>query len=273
MKKTIGILIIIIVTFYMAGCKKLYDHVDKDPGQEFKYCDIKKFKVWFNDSYNEFNVIYNNKGQPKDVLGINPDTPLTNFSFDQHFRYDKKGRVTDWILNPPGQQQVWLWDTYRYLSPTQVLDTTYALYGYGSYISDPRPPLVPVGPIRVRLFDYDQYGRVIKMTNAQNPSEVTIYEYDANGNSTFYPSNAYDSAVNMMRTNKVWMFVNNNSDVNNLRVNYYGSNIFTYNSYMLPTSMVLVPKDATTNGEQFMTAFVFDKMVVEYDCKGNPKFY
>jgi hypothetical protein len=269
MKHAIGSLLIIIVTFYITGCKKLYDQVHKDPGQEYKYCDIKKFKVWYNDSYNEFNVFYNNKGQPRDVIGINPDTPLTNFSFDQHFRYDKKGRITDWILNPPGQQRVWLWDTYRHLSPTQVLDTTYSLYDYGSYITDTRPPLVPVGPIRVRLFDYDKYGRVIKITRVDTNQAFPI-EYDALGNSNAYP--AYDSAVNIVRTNNIWMFVNNNYDANNYTVNYYGTNILTYNSYLLPTSITLSSPSPDAS-EQFMTAFVFNKMVVEYDCKGNPKFY
>jgi hypothetical protein len=272
MKKAIGTFLIIIVTFYITGCKKIFDQVDKDPGQEFTYCDIKKLKVWFNDSYNEFNVIYNNKGQPKDVLGINPDTPLTKFSFDQHFRYDKKGRLTDWILNPPGQKQVWLWDTYRYLSDKKVVDTTYAPYNYGnpfSFISDQHPPYGGGFPMRVRIFDYDEYGRVVKMTW---DNSVHVYEYDTRGNSTDYPGNVYDSGVNIVRTNKIWMFVNNNYNVNNYTVNYYGTNVLTYNSYMLPTTIELIPGWGH-DGEQFMTAFIFNKMVVEYDCKGNPKFY
>lgn len=268
MKKVSGILLITIVTFYITGCKKLYDQVHKDPGQEYKYCDIKKFKVWFGDTYNEFNVTYNNKGQPKDVIGIYPDSPLHNFSFEQHFRYDKKGRLTDWITNPPGNLKVWLWDTYHYISETQVLDTTYYGYDYGSLATDPHAPYTSP-TFRERLIEYDSYGRTIKITN--NPGGwVQTIEYDANGNSTGYSS--YDSAVNIVRTNKIWMFVNNNYNVNNYIETGWGTNLMTYNAYKLPTSFILSSPSPDAS-EQFMTAFVFDKMVVEYDCKGNPKFY
>lgn len=266
MKKATGTLLIIIATFYITGCKKFYDQVNKDPKQEYKYCDIKKFKVWFQDTYNEFNVTYNNKGQPKDVIGIYPDTPFTSPNFDQHFRYDKKSRLTDWLYNSPGTQQVYVWERFYYLSANRILDSSFGTYGMGIYISDANPTYPFMGPTRVRYFDLDNYGRIIKITT-EGSSFVYNYIYGANGNSNAF--NSYDSAVNLMRTNDIWMFVGVNYNVNNNYDNPWGTNVFTYNSYMLPTSIQM------TNGEaqQYMTTFVFNKMVIEYDCKGNPKFY
>jgi len=264
MKKAIVTFLVTIATFYITGCKKLYDQVHKDPAQEFKYCDITKFKIWFEGSYNEFTVTYNNKKQPKDVVGINPSH---NPSFDQHFRYDKKGRLTDWISNYPGDTEVYIWETFYYISPTQVLDSSFAPYGlHVSYISDPHHPYGFNGPTRSRIFDLDAYGRIIKITPTDN-SYVINFTYNADGNLTTYQS--YDNGVGVMRTNEIWMFINNDYSINNNIDNRYGTNVFTYNSYMLPTSIQL----SNGQGQQYMTTFVFDKMEIEYDCKGNPKFY
>jgi hypothetical protein len=266
MKKTSLAILALVASFNFAGCKKLIDQLHIGTAQEFKYCDIKKFKVWFNDSYNEFTVTYNNKGQPKDVIGKYADSPFHNWSVDQHFRYDKQGRLTDWITNPPKQQHVWTWSTYHYLTPTKVVDSTYGGWDFESLITDEHPYYQSKTPLLVRILDFDNSGRIIKMS-LPDGTYATNFVYDVNGNSNYY--SAYDSGVNVMRTNKIWMFVNFNYNANNYTLNRGGAVSLSYNAYMLPTDLTFT----IPYGEQFMTAFVANKMVIEYDCNGKLTYY
>ena len=258
MKKILLTLLAIIAILLHLSCKKIIEQLHHNPGEEFKYGDIKMIKVWFNDSYNEFTFSYNNKGQPKDVIGKYPDSPWHYWSVDQHFRYDKQGRLTDWITNPPGQQHVWTWSTFHYLSPTKVLDSTYGGWGFESLITDEHPfYFSKTTPLLVRVLDFDNYGRIIRAA-LPDGSSPSVFVYDANGNSNAYPS--YDSAVNIMRTNKIWMFVNFNYNVNNY--NSRNGIHYSYNTYLLPTEITF----SYPYGEQFMTAFVANKLAIEYDC-------
>jgi hypothetical protein len=270
MKKALLVFLATVGAFNFAGCKKIIDQINNNPGQDFQYCDIKKFKVWMRDSYNEFTVYYNKNGQPKDVLGTYPDTARQTWSYDQHFRYDNQGRVTDWINNSPGLKNVFQWETFHYLSPTQVLDSIYELNGVnGSYITDQHPPYNAPGAFTLcRIIDYDSYGRAIKITSTL-PAYVQNIVYDANGNSNVY--DAYDNGINLMRTNKVWMFVNVNYNTNNFTKGFF-ANAYTYNSYMLPTSIQVTPESHMDTEQFWGVSFVFDRMEIEYDCKGSPKY-
>lgn len=265
MKKIFLMALAVTGAFYFTGCKKLIDQAHHNPGQTFEYCDIKKFKIWYRDSYNEFTVYYNKAGQPKDVLGKYPDSPVSFANSEQHFRYDKQGRLTDWIINPPGQQHTWLWHTYHYLSSTQVLDTLYNCWSVESYITDKHAPYDD--PLTtIRLLDFDNYGRIAKITNPVS-NYIQPVVYDANGNSSLYSS--YDSSVNIMRTNKIWMFVNLNYSLNNHTDLPWGTFLYEYNSYMLPVGFTF----SDPYGGSFMSTFAANKMVIEYDCKGLPKYY
>lgn len=264
MKKTPLMLLAVIAAFYFAGCKKIIEQIHNNPAQEFKYCDIKTFKVWFRDNYNEFTVTYNSKGQPKDVIGKYPGSPPENFSLEQHFRYDKKGRLTDWITNYPGLQLVWQWHTYHYISPAKVLDTSYA--GSGSLITDPHPEYNNQGAVVGRILEFDKYGRIAKITiPAENAVQNIVY--DANGNTSAY--SAYDTSINMMRTNKIWMFVNLNYNANNFTAVAPATISYTYNSYMLPTSLTVFG----FTGGWFMSTLAASGMTIEYDCDGTSKYY
>lgn len=277
MKKILLMLLALMATFYFTGCKKVIDEIHQNPRQDFQFCDIKKFKVWFRDSYNEFTVTYNNKGQPKDVIGKYPDSPLHNFSYDQHFRYDKQGRLTDWITNPPGQQHVFVWNTYHYLSDARIVDSLYYGWEMPSYITDKYPPYKSNVRL-VRFMDFDSYGRVVKISAPISDPDTTLIiniKYDAKGNSDAYA--AYDSGVNIMRTNKIWMLVNFNYNVNNytstLGAGGHIEFLYSYNSYLLPITIEYLPVNPFEDGVIFMTSFAMNKMAIEYDCKGSPKYY
>ncbi len=103
-----------------------------------------------------------------------------------------------------------------------------------------------------------------------------VYEqrYGPDGNTTDYDdfNFKFDSAVNALRTNKIWMLVNDNFNTNNYTRTSYGGNALTYNSYMLPTSMTLIPDNGLTS-QQYMTCFISQRLEIVYDCSGFPKGY
>ncbi|MDI3320937.1 hypothetical protein [Pinibacter soli] len=265
MKKILLTLVATIATFYFLACKKIIDQINKNPTQTFQFCDIKKFKIWYRDSYYEFTVYYNKAGQPKDVVGKYPDIPGNFAENDQHFRYDKQSRLTDWLVEPAGQQHAWLWHTYHYLSPTKVVDTLYNCWYYDSYITDSHPPYNSA-LTNTRYLNFDNSGRISTVTDPVS-NYTQFFLYDANGNSNMY--SAYDSAINIRRTNKIWMFVSLDYSLHNPTALPWGTYHFEYNPYLLPASWTF----SDPYGGPFMSSFAANKMEIEYDCNGVPKYY
>jgi hypothetical protein len=262
MKQKLLPLLAIIATTSSINCSKVCDQVYNHPGQPLTYCNIKTFNVSFRNTYNEFSVEYNSNGHPKDVIAKNAGGPPQNYSLEQHFRYDKKGRLTDWITNYPGLQQVKQWRTYHYVTSSKVQDSTYA--GLGALITDAHP-LYNQSSVVGRMLDFDRYGRIIKITTPATNTVQNIV-YDANGNSNQYP--AYDTAINIMQTNSVWMFVNLNYNVNNYVSNLGQTVTYTYDSSnMLPVNVSI----ADAFGGTFMSVFTVNSLGIEYDCGGTTK--
>ena len=170
------------------------------------------------------------------------------------FKYDKTNRLTDFIIAyantaADGGDQ---WHRYSYdpHNTTRIIADT----DYISYETD-NGKITSYYGIELTTFEYDAQERISKtteivMADAIDDTIVTAYTYDSHGN--LEASGAvYDNKVNVHRTNKIWMFVDNNYSVNNPVDN----GTYTYNQGDLPLTI------ATNSSAQVAG---FDFMVIGY---------
>ena len=189
------------------GCKKDIDCRDLE---DLKLCDIKKVVVhrsFYNDTALFF---YNAFGNPKAVNVTNVGTGNPNYVF----KYDASQRLSQAIgVYTNGNFENW--HKYTYGPGNRVIvDTTYTfgLYNGGAFPSN-------YYYHSIGHYQYYAEGRIIKITRdfllpVGNPSSVTTYSYDMNGN-LIKPGVVYDDKINFHRTNKVWMFLDRDYSRNN----------------------------------------------------------
>ncbi len=133
-----------------------------------------------------------------------------------HFRYDKYGRLSDYILTYFGSAGgVVTWDEYTYPDKKTVIDSAYE---YTGNVSDPVHPtdFKNHGNL-VTVYNLDASGRIIRASELGNngiPYFVSNFAYNSHGN-LIRPGVTYDNKVNVYQTNKVWMFIHNDYSVNN----------------------------------------------------------
>jgi len=234
----------VLFLLQLLSCNKidlndLLHHPDKVP----QLCDIEKITSIIDYGYSHDTTIatfyYNKSGDPLKVLFNHPSTGRPHLTF----RYNKQGRLTDYIgpysEGPNTSFEFW----YRYQYDPQgkkiIGDSS---FGMGQMVNN---ELVPYDQFTtVATYEYDSYGRVSKTVRRwvnipELPLQTFTYSYDSKGNlavkrwyegdnienETFY---TYGDKPNLHRTNKVWMIVDYDYSVNN------SLQALSYNKYGLP---------------------------------------
>jgi hypothetical protein len=200
-------------------------------------CRIEKIRIFqpFGPDTNTAVFKYNHRGQPVSVTFEFVSTGRPNYVF----RYDHKGRLTDFIA-PYENQHFEQWYKYKYDNNDRIVSDSAFVFGfYIDSVPSPDPMFVPT----TGTYEYDYWGRISKTTRTQLPygTEVLAYAYNSDGNlasvtKSFngFPQGVdtyttYDNKVNFLRTNPVWMFLNKDYSKNNRMA------AETYNNKGLPT--------------------------------------
>src|ERR1700722_10621648 len=148
----------LLAVVFLAGCSKLREEIEQHPSDIGKYCRI----VSFADSINRgdvshFNVIYDQAGRPSELVQTD-NLLLGLYGPDLHFRYDKKGRLSDVLDTDPGQTFVYIWSRYNYPSSHVIIDS---VFDYQGSINDPNHG--PNEPERIEVINLDGGGRAIQV--------------------------------------------------------------------------------------------------------------
>jgi hypothetical protein len=254
----------------VSGCTKAIDYFRDNPGEIIKQCQVQTLQV-YSDNTGTVDIDYNAAGNPVDMLYHFFDStgPATPSALDNHFRYDKRNRLTDYLQNyvsggpvtiEPGAL---LWDRYSYPRANVVVDS---FFEYGDMlITDPNPSISSFD--YVRIFQLDGEGRINKITQGSGPGSVTNFSYDRNGN-LVVPGVTYDSTVNPYRTNAVWMFVFQNYSVNNPHQEIEYGQLLTYsdlNAFGLPQVIAPVVSGGNLYGG-YLFGNDFFQMNITYAC-------
>jgi len=212
--------------------------------KEIKHCEITRVVGYepFLPSPRVFTFEYNQKGDP---IRITP-TLVSTGSPKHEFRYDNKGRLTDYI-GPYNNGFFEFWHIYRYDNKDRIVSDSVYIFGrYGERPSDDFPSLR-----QYHTYEYDAQDRIKKVNSG---SSVQEFNYDEDGN-RIIPGVTYDDNPNPFRTNRIWMFLNRDYSVNN------SWSTAVYNDKGLPATLV-VP-----HSRFFIVGSLFPQFI-EYSCKG-----
>ena len=227
-----------VTTFFLlTGCEKAFDYLKDHPGENARLCHIQKLEFsWPGGQSTEISINYNADGNPTAM--ISTGTPSTTEEY--HFRYDKYGRLSDFMLTYYGSAGgVVIWHEYSYPDKKTIIDSAYE---YTGNLNDPvHPTDFSAHGEGIFIYSLDASGRIIKSTepssDSSTPPYVTNFAYDVRGN-LVRPGVTYDNKVNVYQTNKVWMFVYNDYSVNNpLAQDFSPIRITGYNAAGLPTAL------------------------------------
>jgi len=254
------LLLLMLIVWLFASCSKdvsvgVQEELPSKPREDkaIKHCQISKVIDYnpFLSSPRIFTFEYNQKGDP---VKITP-TLVSTGSPKHEFRYDKKGRLTDYI-GPYNNGAFEFWHVYGYDQNGRIVtDSTYI---FGDYSGD-APTHDFLSLRRYVTYEYDAQDRISKATTvypfAPFPVQVQEYNYGADGN-RIMPGVVYDNNINPLRTNTIWMFLNRDYSMNN------SWNASGFTGEGLPTS-INVP-----HSHQFIAGSLYPQ-VIEYNCKGD----
>jgi hypothetical protein len=213
-----------IILSTQSSCRKVYDYIREHPDGHESLCRITQIRLLGNaHEHDTFNVIYNSQGDPVSMLATDQVPNATNY--DQYFRYDHRGRLSDYLLTFTQSTGILTWHKYSYPRNNFVVDT---VINYSDASFDGPAPIAGVGPGYYYIQDWslDAYGRIVNGTI-----------YDANGNKVLSrPDLTYDNKVNPYRTSKIWQFVFNDYSRNNI-IQADHSFMPVYNEFGLPLSL------------------------------------
>lgn len=262
------VIAVIAVSVIGAGCSKAIDNIRNHPGDEIKYCQIEKFRLatsissnplYPDSDYSTINISYNAAGDPVS-METSWDNPYNNLvGDDYHFRYDKQGRLTDYQDNynfeAYGPGGILIWHRYSYPRRNVVVDS---LYAYGDMqLNDPAPPQSSFEGA-VTTYHLDGEGRIVQTQLSVNGGSVTVTNsnYDGRGN-LIRDGVSYDNNVNPGRTNKVWMFINQDYSMNCPLAMHYTN----FNAFGLPQDII----------GGYIFGYIFQHMTISYACSpGTP---
>jgi hypothetical protein len=241
----------------LSGCRKIVEYINEHPGIRAGDYQIKKLAFTrFYGGTDTLNFAYNVWGNPVTILRPDPSTGSPDFSF----RYDGRNRLTD-MIGAYGTvitfSNVESWNKYFYDAAGRIVKDS--LYFFPDVV-DGHPIRGEHGVVGIVYYEYDDHNRLSKVTNwHQDATTPLIYTfaYGADGNLSGY---TYDSKVNFLQTNKIWMFLTMDYSLNNRLVATY-----TYNKAGLPTSIDCF----AGNGRNFelgpSTGEVFSNATIEYN--------
>jgi hypothetical protein len=216
----------------LSSCRKICDFIRDHPDAHDSLCQVTT--LTFSGGY-RYDITYNAKGDPVTMFNNTPFGLL-----NLYFRYDRWGRLSDFMGVYPGNFGAVAWDKYVYIRPDYITDTL-MLYSSGD-VRGPSPLAKDAAEYRIYAYTLDWHGRIVKVWTIPNdpphtPVLTQEFHYDANGNLPLpSPDLSYDDKVNPYRTNRVWQFIYQDYSRNNIvKIDYF---FFTnYNSFGLPLNL------------------------------------
>jgi hypothetical protein len=242
------------VAMLAGSCKKelkppaIVENTSAPKGLEVRKCQIIGITVFNSFLGNKtISFEYNQRGDP---VSVTPSVIEDN-SPQLLFRYDHKGRLTDYIVSTSSGNYLF-WYRYVYGKQNKIIQDT--LYFGGTIAGGPASALLTGW----EDYTYDDEGRITRIQAfGYVPIGIGEFEYDANGN--LASSNArYDDQVSLLRTNEIWMFISRNYSRNN------AIPATSYNSAGLPLAFNTDPLPYW-----FFLYWLLNYSSVEYTCKGN----
>lgn len=218
-----AIVALFMASFIFSSCIKEREYIEQHSSDIGKFCRIDSMAINVGLGFQNYKFSYNEKGDPLEIrLQINPG----GFGEDLHFRYDKKGRLSDVLQTDPGQSFVYVWSRYTYRSPRLIVDS---FFEYEDFLSDVNPNSSSFyGLDSIQL---DEEGRVA------GPG-VT---YDYHGN-LVVPGFKYDDKINIYQTSRVWQLLYRDYSRNNLTAGGGMTGLpvdpASYNAFGLPTKIL-----------------------------------
>lgn len=239
----------VFVALLFDGCEKAQDYIKINPCAEMNLCTIKS--ISYTGMFGEEDSLvftYNAVGNPVSITRRIAGSGMPNYAF----KYDKKGRLTDFYAPYEARTAAEYWHKYFYDNKGRItIDSFYTLCD----IKD--DSLVSHHSGSRYVLQYDVQNRII-LDSLEPPgiyySTALHYTYDANGNRE---GRTYDQKVHFRRTNKIWMFIDRDYSMNNA---------FTadaYNLYGLPTTFDLSTKGGELN---FLRNYLTSGKIV-YTCR------
>lgn len=275
MKRNLIALTITVFTIALVpGCEKGDGYIINHGPAELNNCQIVQI---IRDNFGPIDTVvfaYNNWGNPVSVIKLPKPFYMSGYNGPNYaFTYDKKHRLAEFIAMTPDETQpggirILLRRKYFYDNPGNdniTRDSGYHEPTLANFLS-------------LTYYTYDKYGRVIKDSTLANYAPaplVNTYSYNSNGNraSVTYDSHTgnvytttfgtYDNKTNILRTNKIWMFLSCDYSVNNPFVGV------SYNSRGLPTQLNLFDKGAYGGNSQLRLCLdtYYDEAQITYACK------
>lgn len=279
MYKLTPLLLAIVLVASLSSCRKFYEYIEHHPDAQDNACRVTKLTI----GTVEFDVLYNNKGNPTDILVPDPRTPIT--TTEKHFRYDRFDRLTDYFVNyriggygsGDGifRGAAVIWDKYGYPKPNIISDTFITYPDPAVFINDPAP-IAPPGA-QINLYKFNAAGKMIATAQTVNlpnqPAPVfSDIAYDARGNRdlSIYTKVLYDSSISIYRTNKIWQLVFNDYSRNNV---VYVNPYFPFqlptptNEFGLPTALPYITDNVpVANFGIGSPSYLGDSIHIEYAC-------
>lgn len=218
-----------LIVLSLPRCKKAVE-VFEDGLVDCRACNIQQISVASADELGRDTVVYrfsyNAAGNPVTVKNTAVSTGNPNVVF----KYDRHGRLAE-MIRPYANESYESWTKYFYDTRGQIVRDSQ--YIFGPYIDSVPAAFMQVG-YWTHHFSYDALGRIVsRIDSAFFSGNVYVtpwnFQYDAKGNMVA-PGVVYDTDLNFLRTNRVWMFVCNNYSVNN------GFQAAAYNGHKLPLS-------------------------------------
>jgi hypothetical protein len=216
--------------------------------------------------FGRYRVDYNRAGNPVDIIFTAGSYPGAS---DQYFRYDRYGRLSDYMFTYHGSVGSLIWHRYGYPDRHTITDTS---FDYVGDVTSPEPPHASFDTY-FAIDKLDDRGRIIKTTLyigldssfvTTDPPEISTYVYDANGDMV-RPGVVYDDKISPYQTNSVWMLIYNDYSVHNplnITGGFGGAAAITrYNGLGLPLVM-----DGGLYNFYLFDSYVGDQLNITYGC-------